>query len=113
MSNKNGILRNIDNVTGNVGKHRRISDHGLRNTGQMPNERWNGAFWVEQRMERIDNLLPIMAKDGNFSQSGGAVHPPGSFYVNDAIHEKQFRPDRQAVPEFLSLSVLRKQFVWL
>ncbi|MDB5242024.1 MAG: hypothetical protein JWP57_2649 [Spirosoma sp.] len=51
MSDKNGILRNIDDVAGNIGEDRRISHHGLRNTGQMSNKRRNRAFWIEQRME--------------------------------------------------------------
>jgi hypothetical protein len=44
-------------------------------------------------MKRVDNLLSIMAEDSDFGQSGGAFHAPGGFYVNDAIHERQFMPD--------------------
>lgn len=88
MRHKDGVFGDLKHITGHVGKNGRIGHHRLRNTGQVPDERGNGAFRIEQRVKRIDNLLPIMTKNSYFGQSGWAIYTPGGFYVNDTIHER-------------------------
>lgn len=86
MGHKNGISGNVQHIIGDFGKRGRVLHHFVRDTRQVPDKRWNWAFRVQQGMKRINNLLPVVAKDGNFGKSGRAFYTPRSFNVNDAIH---------------------------
>lgn len=88
VGNKDGIFRYLEHIAGHVGKNGGIGHHRVRNTGQVPDKRGNGTSRIEQRVKRVDNLLSIMTKNSDFSQSGWAIYAPGGFYVNDTIHEK-------------------------
>lgn len=104
MSHKNGVLRDVEHVAGNLGKNRGIGDHRVGNASQMPNKRGDRTARIEQRMKRIDDLLPVVAEDGDFGQAGGTIHSPGSFYVNDAIHGIKIR----IFPSFTFIQCLQR-----
>lgn len=87
MGHKNGISCDIDYLSGHLSEDRGVTDHFIRNTGQVANKRGNGAFRIQQRMEGIDNLMAIMAKNGYFGKTGRTFYVSRGFNVNDAIHK--------------------------
>lgn len=86
MGDENSILGDVQDIIGDLGKGGRVLYHLIGDTRQVPDKRWDWTFRVQQGMERINNLLPVVAKDGNFSKSGWPFYTPRSFNVNDAIH---------------------------
>ncbi len=86
MGNENGPFRNTQHLMGDVGEEWCLSHHCLGDTRQLLNEGRNRTFGIEQRTERIDDALPIMAKNSYFRKSGWAFDAARCFNVDDAIH---------------------------
>lgn len=95
MGHKDGVLRDVEHILSYVGKNRGIPHHIVGDARQVADKGWNRATRIQQRVKRIDNLLPIVAEDGNFGQAGGAFYAPRSFDVNDAIHDLKIRQKGQ------------------
>ncbi len=92
MGHKNRAFGNVKHPVGNGVEGGRVGNHRIRDAGQVPDKRRNGMAGIEQGMKRVNHLPPVKTKKGNLSQFGGAFHRPGSFNVNDAVHNTKISP---------------------
>ena len=85
VRHKPGVLCQLTHRIGNFLEGRSILYHPIIDAREPCNERWDVSLWVDQRVKGVHHLMPIVAENGDFSNTGWAFYSARSFNINDCV----------------------------